>query len=89
MSYKTTLLGLKCVLKRITASYSHHYWNRMATASPKPFYSSNGVILGCYPYLDLGVQQCFGVVYHDLTTLTRVYFARAALDTYTLKWKCE
>ena len=28
---------------------------------------------------DLGVQQCFGVVYHELTTLRRVYFARAAL----------
>ena len=26
----------------------------------------------------LGVQQCFGVVYHELTTLRRVYFARAA-----------
>ena len=25
-----------------------------------------------------GVQQCFGVVYHELTTLRRVYFARAA-----------
>ena len=29
--------------------------------------------------IDLGVQQCFGVVYHELTTLRRVYFARAAL----------
>ena len=29
--------------------------------------------------VDLGVQQCFGVVYHELTTLRRVYFARAAL----------
>ena len=28
---------------------------------------------------DLGIQQCFGVVYHELTTLRRVYFARAAL----------
>ena len=28
---------------------------------------------------DLGVQQCFGVVYHELTTLRWVYFARAAL----------
>ena len=28
---------------------------------------------------ELGVQQCFGVVYHDLTTLRRVYFGRAAL----------
>ena len=28
---------------------------------------------------DLGVQQCFGVVYHELTTLRRVYFARVAL----------
>ena len=28
---------------------------------------------------DLGVQQYFGVVYHELTTLRRVYFARAAL----------
>ena len=27
----------------------------------------------------LGVQQCFGVVYHELTTLRWVYFARAAL----------
>ena len=26
----------------------------------------------------LGVQQCFGVVYHELTTLRHVYFARAA-----------
>ena len=26
----------------------------------------------------LEVQQCFGVVYHALTTLRRVYFARAA-----------
>ena len=26
----------------------------------------------------LGVQQCFGVVYHELTTLRQVYFARAA-----------
>ena len=24
------------------------------------------------------VQQCFGGVYHELTTLRRVYFARAA-----------
>ena len=23
---------------------------------------------------ELGVQQCFGVVYHELTTLRRVYF---------------
>ena len=29
--------------------------------------------------VDLGVQQCFGVVYHELTTLRRFYFARAAL----------
>ena len=28
---------------------------------------------------ELGVQQCFGVVYHELTTLRQVYFARAAL----------
>ena len=27
----------------------------------------------------LGIQQCFGVVYHELTTLRRVYFARVAL----------
>ena len=27
----------------------------------------------------LGVQQCFGVVYHELTTLRQVYFARAVL----------
>ena len=27
----------------------------------------------------LEVQQCSGVVYHELTTLRRVYFARAAL----------
>ena len=27
----------------------------------------------------LGIQQCFGVVYHEFTTLRRVYFARAAL----------
>ena len=26
---------------------------------------------------DLGVQQCFGVVYHELTVLRRIYFARA------------
>ena len=31
--------------------------------------------LGLY----LGVEQCFGVVYHELTTLRQVYFARAAL----------
>ena len=29
--------------------------------------------------MKLGVQQCFEVVYHELTTLRRVYFARAAL----------
>ena len=29
-------------------------------------------------HIDLGVQQCFGVVYHELTTLRQVYFARAA-----------
>ena len=35
----------------------------------------------CY----LGVQQCFGVVYHELTTLRQVYSARAALfDTILL-----
>ena len=28
---------------------------------------------------DLGVQQCFGVVYQELTTLRRVYFVRPAL----------
>ena len=28
---------------------------------------------------ELGVQQCFGVVYHELTTLRRVYFERVAL----------
>ena len=27
----------------------------------------------------LGVQPCFGVVYHELTTLRRVYFAKPAL----------
>ena len=33
--------------------------------------------LGSLGYL--GVQQCFGVLYHELTTLRRVYFASAAL----------
>ena len=33
---------------------------------------------------DLGVQQCLGVVYHELTTLRRVYFARAALAAPSL-----
>ena len=33
---------------------------------------------GYLSLVDLGVQQCFGVVYHELTTLRRVYFARAA-----------
>ena len=33
--------------------------------------------LSDYDYL--GVQQYFGVVYHELITLRRVYFARAAL----------
>ena len=28
--------------------------------------------------IHLGVQQCFGVVYHELTTLRRVYLLRAA-----------
>ena len=28
--------------------------------------------------VELGVQQCFGVVYHELTTLRLVYFARTA-----------
>ena len=27
----------------------------------------------------LGVQQCFGVVYHELTMLRRAYFVRTAL----------
>ena len=30
---------------------------------------------------DLGVQQCFGVVYHKLATLRQVHFARAASAT--------
>ena len=35
----------------------------------------------------LGVQQCFGVVYHELTMLRQVYFARAALyhDKYIVE----
>ena len=33
----------------------------------------------------LGVKQCFAVVYHELTTLRRVYFARAALDKYIVE----
>ena len=37
------------------------------------------ICIMCY----LGVQQCFGVVYHELTTLRRVYFARTALAART------
>ena len=40
---------------------------------------SMGTILSLYAetiIIHLGVQQCFGVVYHELTTLRRVYFAK-------------
>ena len=32
--------------------------------------------------IKLGVQQCFGVVYHELITLIQIYFARAALAAH-------
>ena len=44
------------------------------------YYAENPIkIEHTVPEMYLGVQQCFGVVYHELTTLRRVYFARAAL----------
>ena len=46
---------------------------------------SIGIIIATPDYL--GVQQCFGVVYHELTTLRQVYFTRAALAARVLALK--
>ena len=48
--------------------------------SARKVVSSRGIyirVVSCKPRF-LGIQQCFGVVYHELTTLRQVYFARAS-----------